>query len=403
VLQKIKDRISQIVSYNCPISPCLIHEVVLTVSGMSALFTAFRLALHYHYHRKRGQGVSPTSPPDFVMFGFPYLDTLKIIRREEWNGGKAHFFGDGGRDDLEALVTLLESGHEVAAVFTEFPGNPLLKCPDLKRLSALSEQYGFLLVVDDTISNMLNTDLLHSPDVCVDVVCSSLTKIFSGVGNVMAGSMVLNMNMHTNTGTCGGGSSRSEKCLALQHLLIDEMVGGGDLPTLGHEDAVVLEENSRDFLTRSNLINTNALTLAQWLQCHPAVETVNYPGLSQEGKVMFDGVKREPVTIGSTTHQAGYGCLMSIELKATHDTSVFYDLLDVRKGPSLGTSFTLVCPYTLLAHYTELPWAASFGVEANIIRVSVGLEEIEDLIVVFSKALDGSPITVSEGQGVTMM
>jgi cystathionine gamma-synthase len=52
----------------------------------------------------------------------------------------------------------------------------------------------------------------------------------------------------------------------------------------------------------------------------------------------------------------------------------------VAKGPSLGTNFTLVCPYTLLAHYNELPWAEEFGVDRFLIRVSVGLETIEVVI-----------------------
>lgn len=55
---------------------------------------------------------------------------------------------------------------------------------------------------------------------------------------------------------------------------------------------------------------------------------------------------------------------------------MFYDALNLSKGPSLGTNFTLVCPYTLLAHYYELPWAKDFGVEKDLIRISVGLEDI---------------------------
>ena len=53
---------------------------------------------------------------------------------------------------------------------------------------------------------------------------------------------------------------------------------------------------------------------------------------------------------------------------------MFYDALQLAKGPSLGTNFTLCCPYTLLAHFTELPWAADYGVSSRLIRVSVGLE-----------------------------
>jgi cystathionine gamma-synthase len=56
---------------------------------------------------------------------------------------------------------------------------------------------------------------------------------------------------------------------------------------------------------------------------------------------------------------------------------VFFDALNVFKGPSLGTNFTLACPYTLLAHYTELDWAEGFGVDRRLVRVSVGLEHVD--------------------------
>lgn len=56
-----------------------------------------------------------------------------------------------------------------------------------------------------------------------------------------------------------------------------------------------------------------------------------------------------------------------------------YDRLAVCKGPSLGTVFTLACPFTLLAHYTELEWAELCGVSRYLIRLSVGLEERQDL------------------------
>jgi cystathionine gamma-synthase len=65
----------------------------------------------------------------------------------------------------------------------------------------------------------------------------------------------------------------------------------------------------------------------------------------------------------------------------------FYDALRVSKGPSLGTNFTLACPYTLLAHYEELDWAESCGVSRNLIRIAVGMEPIEDLLGRFEAAL----------------
>lgn len=73
------------------------------------------------------------------------------------------------------------------ALFTEAPGNPLLKTPDLMRIRALAE-YDFAVVVDETLGNFLNINVLQY----ADIVASSLTKIFSGDSNVMGGSAILN-------------------------------------------------------------------------------------------------------------------------------------------------------------------------------------------------------------------
>jgi cystathionine gamma-synthase len=66
----------------------------------------------------------------------------------------------------------------------------------------------------------------------------------------------------------------------------------------------------------------------------------------------------------------------------------FFDTIETAKGPSLGTNFTLTSPYTILAHYTELDWAAKYGVERGLVRISVGLEEKETLVNTFKKALE---------------
>jgi len=62
-------------------------------------------------------------------------------------------------------------------------------------------------------------------------------------------------------------------------------------------------------------------------------------------------------------------------------------LLQVEKGPGFGTNFTLVCPYALLAHYHEQDFARSEGVEPNLIRVWVGLEDADEIIAAFDRAL----------------
>ena len=86
---------------------------------------------------------------------------------------------------------------------------------------------------------------------------------------------------------------------------------------------------------------------------------------------------------------AGYGCLLSFELKqGRQQAQVVYDALSVSKGPSLGTNFTLACPYTQLAHYDELAWAERCGVASYLLRVSVGLEDHDELWMRFQRALD---------------
>ena len=129
-----------------------------------------------------------------------------MMREPGMNPLGCTFFGAGDQTDLDCLEASLRQHRQqqqatataaavdvdgyvfapsggVSAVFTEFPSNPLLKCHDLRRLSRLAHEFGFLLVVDDTVGNFANTDLLHSQGLRVDMVCSSLTKIFNGRGD----------------------------------------------------------------------------------------------------------------------------------------------------------------------------------------------------------------------------
>lgn len=109
------------------------------------------------------------------------------------------------------------------------------------------------------------------------------------------------------------------------------------------------------------------------------VESIYYPKFTTHD--VYKKYARNAVT-------PGYGGLFSVVLK-TEDMAIrFYDAIEILKGPSLGTNFTLACPYTLLAHYTELDWAAQFGVPKKLIRISVGVEDREYLLDVFRKAID---------------
>lgn len=203
-------------------------HVYLFPSGMSAIFNTHRMLMS-----ARGQMKS-------ICFGFPYIDTLKILQK--WGPG-ALFYGHGSSEDLDDLEQRLKAGEKYLALFTEFPGNPLLKSPDLSRIRALADEYDFAVVVDETVGNFINVNVLRD----ADIVVSSLTKVFSGDSNVMGGSAVINP------------SGRYYQ--ALRDILAREYEDN-----YWAEDAVFLERNSRDFVSRIERMNTNAEIITRQLK-----------------------------------------------------------------------------------------------------------------------------------------
>ncbi|CAA20484.1 putative cystathionine gamma-synthase [Schizosaccharomyces pombe] len=315
-------------------------DVFLFPTGMSAIYNTHRiLRLVLDDSRKS------------VCFGFCYVDTLKILQK--WGSG-CYFYGLGNDEQLDEFEKRLESGEKVMALFCEFPSNPLLNSPDLVRIRKLADSYDFAVVVDETIGNFVNVEVLP----LADVVVSSLTKIFSGDSNVMGGSMVLNPSSRYY-------SRIKDAMKALyEDLLYDE-------------DALTLERNSRDFAERSQVINHNAETICNLLYQNPKIKTLYYPKYNTS-KEHFEACRRE---------NGGYGGLLSVVFHNPEDARQFYDKIQVAKGPSLGTNFTLASPYAILAHYQELDWAGENGIDRNLVRVSVGMEPSEHLKNVFINAL----------------
>lgn len=363
-------------------------DVFLYPSGMSSIFHAHQVALRWRQGSVEGVGKS-------VCFGFPYTDTLKILQK--WGPG-CHFFGKGSDDELDELEEILKAQKQpqadgaspapILALFCEFPSNPLLRCPDLPRIRRLAEEHDFLVVVDETIGNFLNVEVLPY----ADIVVSSLTKVFSGDANVMGGSMVVNPK----------GRHAGE----IREVLVQ---GGEYEDNYWGVDAVFMERNSRDFARRVQRIDANAEALATMLHARlggsgSVVKGVYYPKF--ETRAHYDACRRKkalpyprdtPSSAGTTVdasiatreqHEGGFGGLFSVIFTTLAASQAFYDALSCAKGPSLGTNFTLASPYTLLAHYNELDWAKEFGVEATLVRVSTGLEETEGLVKMFERALE---------------
>jgi cystathionine gamma-synthase len=145
------------------------------------------------------------------------------------------------------------------------------------------------------------------------------------------------------------------------------------------EDAVYMERNSRDYRNRIKRINDNTFDICEYLHSRclentttpsegKVIKSVYYPRYSTPEQ--YEAARRLP-SLG----KGGYGGLFSVTFTSMAASKAFFDNLACAKGPSLGTSFTLACPYTILAHYMELGWAAEYGVEAGLVRVSVGQED----------------------------
>ncbi|MBJ7395405.1 MAG: PLP-dependent transferase [Akkermansiaceae bacterium] len=286
-----------------------------------------------------------------LQLEFPYVDCLKV--QEHFGNGVVYLNQATGESFDEALMRIRQG--EFAGVFTEVPSNPLLRTIDLHRVAKACEDSGTPLIIDDSSTGPLNVDALRF----ADVVTSSLTKWISGEGDVMAGMATVRANSPV--------AENMRTSLALDST---------ENAPLYIADAEVLLSNLKGYAKRMKIVNANGLEVASWLAKHPAIAEVWHPSLTHTAH--YDAVMRRG---------GGYGGLLSFVLKNPKKTPKVYDTLRLCKGPSFGTPFTLVCPYTLLAHYHELEWAEGCGVSTNLLRVSCGLEPLETILAAFEEAL----------------
>ena len=315
--------------YECDSSLIQLHR-----SGMAAL-TATLSAIKY----MKGNS-------SILQIGFPYVDVLKLPQ--------IIFQGS----DLIVKTKLSHIKEELdkkkpSAIIVEIPSNPLLQCVDLISISKLAKDRNIPIIVDDTIGSSININVTPY----ADIIFSSLTKSFAGRGDILAGSTVVSPY------------SKWKKELT-------KIIPKVSLSTLSDADAIELEITSRDVKERLQKLNKSCLKLKEKLETKKEVLKVLHP---QNCKNFNSLLKKE----------GGYGCLLSFELKGgIEESKRVYDSLRVSKGPSLGTNFTLVCPYVQLAHFNELQWAKSCGVSEHLLRVSVGLENEDELWSRFNSVIE---------------
>lgn len=308
-----------------------------------------------------------------VLFGFMFRSSYYLF---ENFGPGCDLLGRGTAQELAELESNLQeldkAGRcgEMQALWTEFPANPMLSSADLAALRKLADKYHFALIVDDTVGSFCNVDVLGVADILV----TSVTKSFSGYADVMGGSVVLNPSSMRYT---------EFKAMLDQRYCNDYWSG----------DAKTLEHNSRDYLSRSRILNSNAERLAFVLDRSASdpestIAKVFYPAVNSD-RALYESFIRQK----TTDFTPGYGCLFTIELESIEAAIAFYDSLPVYKGPHLGAHLTLAMPYVKGLYGKQLAWAAKYGLKEAQIRISVGLEDIELLLDAFKTAVQAADAT----------
>lgn len=274
-------------------------------------------------------------------------------------------------EEVEAAIT-----PATRMVFVETIANPRTQIADLKRIGELCQQRGILYVVDNT---MTSPYLFRPKAVGAGLVVNSLTKSIAGHGNVLGGAL-------TDTGLFDWASyphiaPNFRKLASAQqgiaHLRAKALrdFGASISPDAAHQVAVGAET----LALRMQRESENALELARLLEADPRVAVVHYPGLESHPQH------------GLATELFGaYGSLLSFELKPEIDCFDYLNHLKLAiNATHLGDTRTLVIPVAHTIFFEMGPERrAEMGIIDSLIRVSVGIEDTEDLLHDFANALN---------------
>ncbi|HEY8929750.1 MAG TPA: cystathionine gamma-synthase family protein [Mucilaginibacter sp.] len=261
-------------------------------------------------------------------------------------------------------------------IFVETIANPATQVADLKAIGDLCEEKGIIYVVDNT---MTSPYIFKPVNVKASLVINSLTKYIGGHGNALGGSVtdtgLFNWSNFPNIFPTFKTQVKPE-VLGMTQIRKKGLRDAGG--TLAPEAAHVISVGAETLALRLERACSNALALAQFFESHPLIKKVYYPGLESHPQHKLAGELFSK-----------YGGLMSIELDNSIDLFGFLNKLKlVIKSSNLGDTRTLAIP---VAHtiFNELgaEKRAEMGIADSLIRLSVGIEDLEDLMNDFKAAL----------------
>ncbi len=303
------------------------EAAVACASGMSALSAAFLGLL--------GQGSKVVASQDL------YGSTLNVL----------HDLGRFGVEvvtleitDFERIQTALQGARMLVL---ETSSNPRLRIPNLPRLSAMARQAGALVLVDNTFASPYHCRPLQHG---ADIVMESLTKFISGHSDVMIGAL----------------AGRRDLIEPIRSVAVRMgLVSNPHECWLSVRGAETLE-------LRMQRASSNAASLAQFLQAHPRVRKVHYPGLpSHPDHQTAQGVL-----------QNGFAAMLSFELEPSRQAvnTLLHNLRHIKLALSLGgVNTTLSHPATSSHRFLASGEREQLGLHDGFVRMSVGIENLEDL------------------------
>lgn len=255
--------------------------------------------------------------------------------------------------DLDAFTNAIRVN--TRAVWTETPTNPLMNLLDLASIAAIAKHHGIITICDNTF---LSPYFQRPLDLGIDIVLHSTTKYINGHSDVVGGAVVTRdavlaerIGFYQNSmGTCAGP-----------------------------QDCFLVLRGVKTLAVRMEAHNRNALALAHWLEAHPKIECVLHPGL-----------KSHPQHDLAMRQMSGFGGTFSFRVKGGQEEA--FRLLSHVKlftlAESLGGVESLIeHPWTMTHASMPEDVRRSVGITENLIRVSVGIEHIDDLITDLDNAL----------------
>lgn len=280
------------------------------------------------------------------VYGGTYRVINKVLNRF---GLEFTFVDTGNLEEVEAAVK-----ENTKAIFIETPTNPLLKVTDIEAVSAFAKSKGLLTIVDNTFM----TPYLQNPiSLGADIVVHSATKYIGGHSDVVAGLVVVNSAE-----------------LAEQVHFVQNSIGA----ILGPQDSWLLIRGLKTLGLRMEEANSNAQKIAEFLEAHEAVGKVIYPGLeSHPGRDLMH------------KQANGFGGMISFDVGSREKAGeLLAKLKYFTLAESLGAVESLISVPAQMTHASiPIERRAELGIVEGLVRISVGIEDVEDLIEDLENAL----------------